>query len=135
MLLLTEPTLFYWNLLNDFTSDLKQAYTGGVMTWAQKVYKINLKKNTHSMKTPKNLMMSQCTSSTALSQLTRATTAASSATPPPGTPTSLVLGDNFSEGCFPDEEDHPERMAAYALVGMRKPSGLWNVVAPVEYFA
>ncbi|KAG1823074.1 hypothetical protein EV424DRAFT_1346545 [Suillus variegatus] len=95
--------------------DLKQAYTGGVMTWAQKVYKINLKKNTHSMKTPKNLVMSQCTSSTAFSQLTRATTAASNATPPPGTPTSLVLGDNFSEGCFPDEEDHPERMAAYAL--------------------
>jgi hypothetical protein len=140
MLLLTEPTLFYWNLLNDFTSDLKQAYTGGITTWAQKVHKVNVEKNACLAKPPKSLTTSSLNQSTnkALSQLTRVTTAASTATPPPVTPTHSTFGDDFAEvaepGCFPDEDNHPERMAAFALVGMRKPSGLRNAVAPVEYF-
>lgn len=137
MLLLTKPTLFYWNLLNDFTSDLKQAYKGGVKTWAQKVHTVNVKKNAHLAKAPRSLAASSLNQSTntALSQLTRGTTAASTATPPPGTPSNLVFGDYpDSAECFLDEDDHPERMAAYALVGMRKPSGLHNAVVPVEYF-
>ncbi|KAG1848765.1 hypothetical protein DFJ58DRAFT_729799 [Suillus subalutaceus] len=59
--------------------------------------------------------------------------AASTATPPPGTPTNSVFGnDTESVGCFPDEDGYPESMAAYTLVGMRKPSGLRNVVDIIE---
>ncbi|KAG2090576.1 hypothetical protein BD769DRAFT_1395791 [Suillus cothurnatus] len=101
--------------------DLKQAYTGGITTWAQKVHKVNVEKNACLAKPPKSLATSSLNQSTnkALSQLTRVTTAASTATPPPVTPTHSTFGDDFAEvaepGCFPDEDNHPERMAAFAL--------------------
>ncbi|KAG2132164.1 hypothetical protein BD769DRAFT_1386454 [Suillus cothurnatus] len=118
--------------------DLKQAYTGSITTWAQKVHKVNVEKNACLAKPPKSLATSSLNQSTnkALSQLTRVTTAASTATPPPVTPTHSTFGDNFAEvaepGCFPDEDNHPEHMAAFALVGMRKPSGLRNAVDIIE---
>ncbi|KAG1852515.1 hypothetical protein F4604DRAFT_1933663 [Suillus subluteus] len=110
--------------------DLKQAYKGGVKTWAQRVHMVNIEKNAHSAKMPQSLATSSLDQSTntTLSQLTRVTTAASTATPSPGTPTNSVFGDDTeSVGCFPDEDGHLESMAAYTLVGMRKPSSLHNV--------
>jgi hypothetical protein len=139
MLLLTEPTLFYWNLLNDFPSDLKQAYTGTISKWAQRVQKTNAK-NTHAPAAPRSNASSHRSTNTALSRLTKVTTA-TSVTAPPVTPTSSIAGDEPEiVACLFDEDDQPERMAAHALVGMRRQpglrnaSGLRNVVAQVAYY-
>jgi hypothetical protein len=139
MLLLTEPTLFYWNLLNDFTSDLKQAYIGTISNWAQKVQKMNTKNTAHVTVPRGNLSSSRThqSTNTALSRFTKVATA-TTVTDPPVTPTNSVVDD--SEICLFDEDDQPERVAAHALVGMRKQpslhngSSLRNVVAQVEYY-
>ena len=141
-LLLTEPTLFYWNLLNDFiSSDLKDAYISSVFDWRQhvpseKTAPASLSANTRGRHVR---VSSSHTTSSAVSHLTKKTTA-TTATPPPTTPTTSVVGDDLEIATgFLDEDNRSERMAAYALVGMKKPpnsrrqaSGLCNTVMPVQ---
>lgn len=124
MLLLTEPTLFYWNLLNDLTSGLKNvAYKGSVSMWA------------HGVKNPKTSTLSQFprsethpTSASSISapmQFTKVTMI-SSTTAPPITPEGSEIDDDAHiAGSLLDEDDEPERLAAHALANMKKqPSGL-----------
>jgi hypothetical protein len=125
MLLLTEPTLFYWNLLNDLTSDLK-AYKGTVSVWA------------HGIKNPKtgsavSLLRSEAnpTSTSGIStpsQFTKVTTI-SSATAPPQTPDNSDAGNDNVQivGSLLDEDDEPERLAAHALM-KKRPVSLHTVM-------
>lgn len=131
MLLLTEPTLFYWNLLDDFTSNLKDTYTGTVSLWAKKVQNPN--RASHISRSDANSSLT--TGSTALTKLTKVTTV-STASAPPATPQTSVIGADDAEimaGSLLDEDDEPERLAAHTLASLRKHGARSTTAAFVEF--
>lgn len=119
MLLLAETMLFYWNLLHEFTSDIKKI--SAVSGWAQWV---NIKLESE-FKVPLHLESASslsCPTGLALSWVTHATTnVTTTATAPPVTPEGSVFDNDIeAEECTPDEADGPKHFVAYTLANMGK---------------
>ncbi|KAG1814298.1 uncharacterized protein BJ212DRAFT_1482032 [Suillus subaureus] len=132
MLLLTGTTLFYWNLLHEFTSDLKKI--SSVSGWAQQV---NTKIESTPFKAPLHLESASSLShptGSALSQVTHATTnATTTATAPPVTPESSVINNDVEiEDHTPDLADGPEHLAVYTLAKMGKPKHIQKSMDVIE---
>jgi hypothetical protein len=119
MLLLTEMMLFYWNLLHEFTSNIKKI--SAVSDWAQHV---NTKLES-GFKKPLHLESASSLShptGSALSRVTHTTTnTTTTATAPSATPEGSVFDDDVeAEEHTPDEADGPEHLVAYTLANMSK---------------
>jgi hypothetical protein len=118
MLLLTEPTLFFWNHIVDIAliseESGKQAYLGQVNKWVQKVGRT---KQSVPSKAPRSTASSRVTSNSKFSAISKIT-ATSSAVPPPTSVTSLE--DELEDPGFSlDTDDSAERKAAHILAGMK----------------
>ncbi|KAG2153702.1 uncharacterized protein EDB93DRAFT_1248603 [Suillus bovinus] len=133
MLLLIEPTLFYWNLLNNLTSDLKSTYRGTVSVWAHRVQNPKTSSTLSHLPRSKNHPTS-VSGIPGPTQLTKVTTF-SSATAAPATPKSSEIGCDDAQvvGSLLDEDGEPEHLVAHALASVKKqPSSLYTVLGAMD---
>ncbi|KIK78378.1 hypothetical protein PAXRUDRAFT_16910 [Paxillus rubicundulus Ve08.2h10] len=126
MLLMTEPTLFFWNLISNHQDDdsAKEAFLGHMNQWITTAAKSGKPKAPSqpvksSLNTASSIQISSFSNVTAPS---KATSCPSAIKPPPSHSPSPLNANSDGEDEFPaallDEDDTAEREAAHSLMNL-----------------